>query len=118
MFIEAARWPDDAKGTNNDRLTWHSARFPIVADDAPQETKDLVASRGGGPVGDAIKALELQVSVMANPEAGADEPAMLIATPLETNAFTTIQADCSSCFFISLTFSIAIFAVISESAAA
>ena len=75
MFIEGARWPDDSKGTKNDRLSWHTARFPIIAADASQKTKDLVASRGGRPVGDAIAALGLQVSVMANPEAGADERA-------------------------------------------
>lgn len=79
MFIEGARWPDDSKGTNNDRLSWHTARFPIIADDASQKTKDLVASRGGRPVGDAIAALELQVSVMANPEAGADERALALS---------------------------------------
>ena len=80
MFIEGARWPDDSKGTNNDRLSWHTARFPIIADDASQETKDLVASRGGRPVGDAIAALELQVSVMANPEAGANERALALSS--------------------------------------
>ena len=79
MFIEGARWPDDSKGTSNDRLSWHTARFPIIADDASQKTKDLVASRGGRPVGDAIAALELQVSVMANPEAGADERALALS---------------------------------------
>ena len=79
MFIEGARWPDDSKGTNNDRLSWHTARFPIIAADTSQETKDLVASRGGRPVGDAIAALELQVSVMANPEAGADERALSLS---------------------------------------
>ena len=79
MFIEGARWPDDAKGTNSDRLSWHTARFPIVADDAPQETKDLVASREGRPVGDAIAALELQAATMANPEAGADERALALS---------------------------------------
>ena len=79
MFIEGARYPDDAKGTNNDRLSWHSARFPIVADDAPQDTKDLVASRQGRPIGDAIAALELQAATMANPEAGADERALALS---------------------------------------
>ena len=79
MFIEGARWPDDSKGTTNDRLSWHTARFPIIAADASQKTKDLVASRGGRPVGDAIAALELQVSVMANPEAGADERALALS---------------------------------------
>jgi hypothetical protein len=78
MFIEGARWPDDSKGTTNDRLSWHTARFPIIAADASQKTKDLVASRGGRPVGDAIAALELHISVMANPEAGADERALAL----------------------------------------
>jgi hypothetical protein len=36
MFIEAARWPDDAKFTSHDRPTWHSARWPIV-DKEPEE---------------------------------------------------------------------------------
>lgn len=79
MFIEGSRWPDDAKGTNSDRLSWHSARFPIVADDAPQNTRDLVASREGRPNGDAITALELQAATMANPEAGADERALALS---------------------------------------
>ena len=79
MFIEGARWPDDAKGTTNDRLSWHSARFPIVADDAPQESKDLVAARGGEPIGDALEALELQWAVMKNPEAGADERSLALS---------------------------------------
>lgn len=79
MFIEGARWADDSKGTSNDRLSWHTARFPIMAADASQKTKDLVASRGGRPVGDAIAALELQASVMANPEAGADERALALS---------------------------------------
>ncbi len=79
MFIEAARWPDDSKGTDNDRLSWHSARHPIVAEDASAETRELVASRGGDPAGDAIEALTLQAAVMANPEAGADERALALS---------------------------------------
>ncbi len=79
MFIEAARWPDDSKGTNNDRLSWHSARYPIIAEDASQETRDFVASRGGDPAGDAIEALTLQAAVMSNPEAGRDERALALS---------------------------------------
>ena len=30
-FIECARWADDCKFTPSDRLTWHSARWAIVA---------------------------------------------------------------------------------------
>jgi len=79
MFIEGTRWPDDAKGTTNDRLSWHSARFPIVADDAPQKTRELIASRGGEPIGDGLEALELQLAIMANPEAGTDERALALS---------------------------------------
>ena len=79
MFIQAARWPDDSKGTKNDRLTWHSARFPILAEDTPPKTRALVESRGGEPVGDAIEALALQAAVMANPEAGGDERALALS---------------------------------------
>ena len=39
MFIEAARWPDDSKFTTSDRLTSHSARWAVVAKDAPPEAK-------------------------------------------------------------------------------
>jgi hypothetical protein len=42
MFIEAARWADDAKGSMHDRPTWHTARWPIVAKDAPPEAKVAV----------------------------------------------------------------------------
>jgi hypothetical protein len=38
-IIECARWPDDNKFTRNDNLTWHTARYPIVEDDAPPESK-------------------------------------------------------------------------------
>jgi hypothetical protein len=78
MFIQAARWPDDSKGTSNDRLSWHSARYPIIADDASPETRALIEAREGDPAGDAIEALQLQAAVMANPEAGADERALAL----------------------------------------
>jgi hypothetical protein len=45
MFLECARWPDDNKFTNNDRLTWHTARWAIVAKDAPPEAKAAAAAR-------------------------------------------------------------------------
>jgi hypothetical protein len=79
MFIEASRWPDDSKGTSNDRLSWHSARFPIIADDVPAETRALIEAREGAPAGDAIEALHLQAAVLANPEAGADERALALS---------------------------------------
>jgi len=79
MFIEAARWPDDAKFTRDDRPTWHSARWPVLAEDAPPEVKDLVESRGGHPTGNAIESLILNSSTVFNPEAKADERALALA---------------------------------------
>lgn len=72
MFIECARWPDDSKFTPNDRLTWHSARWAIVAADAPPEAKAAAAARHDKPAGQAIDALELTAAMLSNPEA---EPA-------------------------------------------
>ena len=47
MFIEGARWADDTKGTIHDRPTWHSARWAIVAEDAPPEAKAAAEARKG-----------------------------------------------------------------------
>ncbi|WP_353472219.1 S1/P1 nuclease [Salipiger sp. H15] len=79
MFIEAARWPDDAKWTIYDHPTYHSARFSIVAEDAPPEARALVASRNGAPLGDAIEAATLFAKEMANPEANPDERALSLS---------------------------------------
>lgn len=72
MFLECARWPDDNKFTQNDRLTWHSARWAIVAKDAPPEAKVAALARKGKPVGQAIEALTLTSAMLSNPES---EPA-------------------------------------------
>jgi hypothetical protein len=72
MFIECARWPDDSKFTPNDRLTWHSARWAVVAKDAPPEAKAAAAARHGKPRGQAIEALTLTSAMLSNPES---EPA-------------------------------------------
>lgn len=68
MFIEAARWPDDAKWTPEDRPTWHSARWAIVADDAPPEAQAAAEARGGKRRGQAIEAVVLAYAEVANPE--------------------------------------------------
>jgi hypothetical protein len=68
MFIEAARWPDDSKWTLNDRLTWHTARWAIVAEGAPPEAEAAAEARGGNPAGQAIEALMLNFGTLANPE--------------------------------------------------
>ena len=76
MFIECARWADDSKFTPNDRLTWHSARWAIVANDAPPEAKAAAEARHGKPAGQAIEALVLNNDMIANPEATPAERAL------------------------------------------
>ena len=49
MFIEAARWADDTKGTIHDRPTWHTARWPIIMEDAPPEAKAARPDRRSKP---------------------------------------------------------------------
>ena len=75
MFIECARWPDDSKFTPRDLLTWHSARWAVVAKDAPPEAKAAAASRKGEPVGQALEALALNYGMVANVEATPPERA-------------------------------------------
>jgi len=67
-FIECARWADDIKFTAPDEPTWHTARWPIIADDAPPEAKAAAAAREGRPTGQAIEALTLNSAMLANPE--------------------------------------------------
>lgn len=73
MFLECARWPDDSKFTNNDRLTWHSARWAVISEDAPPEAHETVAARKGRPAGQGIEALELMNSMLSNPESSPTE---------------------------------------------
>jgi len=75
MFLECARWPDDSKFTNNDRLTWHTARWAVLAQDAPPEAKAAVAARHGKPAGQAIEALKLTYGMVSNPESSPTERA-------------------------------------------
>jgi hypothetical protein len=75
MFLECARWPDDSKFTNNDRLTWHTARFAVVTKDAPPEALAAVAARHGKPAGQALEALALSYGMLSNPESSPTERA-------------------------------------------
>lgn len=59
MFIECARWADDVKFTAADRPTWHSARWAIVAKDAPSTARAAASARQGKTAGQAIEALTL-----------------------------------------------------------
>jgi len=76
MFIECARWPDDSKFTPRDMLTWHSARWAIVAKNAPPEVKAAAAAREGRPVGQAIEAVALNYAMIGNPESTPPERAL------------------------------------------
>ena len=79
MFIEAARWADDAKFTPHDRPTWHTARYAIIGDDAPPESHELVESRHGAPLGNAIESLVLQSAIISNPESKPYERALALS---------------------------------------
>ncbi len=76
MFIECARWADDSKFTPRDMLTWHSARWAIVAEDAPPEAKAAAEARQGKPAGQALEALTLNYAMVANPESSPAERAL------------------------------------------
>jgi hypothetical protein len=79
MFIEAARWPDDAKWTPSDRPTWHSARWAIVVEGAPPQVKAAAEARHGKPAGQALEALVLNFATLANPESSAGERALALS---------------------------------------
>ena len=79
MFIEAARWPDDAKFTIDDRPTWHTARWPILGPDAPEEAKEIAETRGDRPTGNAIEAAVLNAGMLANPESKPVERALALS---------------------------------------
>jgi len=78
MFVECARWADDSKFTPNDRLTWHSARWAIVADDASPEAKAAAAARHGRPAGQALEALALNFAMLSNAESVPAERALAL----------------------------------------
>ena len=79
MFIEGARWPDDARWTLHDRPTWHSARWAIVADDAPPEAKAAAEALKGKPKGHAIEALVLNFGVLSSSESSPTERAAALS---------------------------------------
>jgi len=79
MFIEGARWPDDNKWTIHDRPTWHTARWAIVADDAPPEARAAAEARGGRPAGRALEALVLNHAVLSSTESNPTERAVALS---------------------------------------
>ena len=67
-FIECARFADDIKFTATDEPNWHTARWAIVAADAPPAVVAAAEARQGKPAGQAIEALTLNYAMVANPE--------------------------------------------------
>jgi hypothetical protein len=78
MFIECARWPDDSKFTPRDMGAWHTARWAITVDDAPDKVSQAAEARGGKPAGQALEALELHAAMLANPETSPSERALAL----------------------------------------
>jgi len=76
MFLECARWPDDSKFTPRDMLTWHSARWTIVAKDATPQAKAAAEATHGKPVGQAIEAVNLNYAMISNHESTPSERAL------------------------------------------
>lgn len=66
MFLECARWPDDVRLSSHDHPTWHATLWPVVAPDAPAETRARLAKRGDGPSGEALPALALNYGVLGD----------------------------------------------------
>lgn len=79
MFIEGARWADDTKGTIHDRPTWHTARWAIVAENAPPEAKAAAEARKSRPAGQAIEALVMNYAMLSSPETNPAERASALS---------------------------------------
>ena len=79
MFIEGARWADDTKGTIHDRPTWHTARWAIIAKDAPPEARAAAEARKGRPAGQAIEALVLNYTTLSSAETNPSERALALS---------------------------------------
>jgi len=77
MFLECARWPDDARLTAYDHPSWHSALSPVVAADADAATRTR-ATRHGGPSGEALEAFALNYRVLSDSRAPAAERAVAL----------------------------------------
>ena len=67
VFMEMARWPDDARGTHHDHPTWHYA-LRAVPD----------ASHAAGVTGSAIEAFALNLSVARDERASRAERAIAL----------------------------------------
>jgi len=57
-------------------LTWHTARWAIVAEDAPPEAKAAAEAKNDKPVGQAIEAANLNFAMLSNHESSPNERAL------------------------------------------
>jgi len=76
MFLECARWSDDVRQTPYDRPGWHMTLKPVVAADAPAETRARLARRGAAAAaGEALPGLVLNYATLSDGRASAGERA-------------------------------------------
>lgn len=66
MFLECARWPDDARATVYDHPTWHASASAVVAGDAGPAVRADVERRQGVASGEAVEAFALNVHQFGN----------------------------------------------------
>lgn len=74
IFLELARWPDDARGSSYDHPTWHYWSRPIIdkSSPPPQPPRDV-------PEGSGYEAFALNLSVASDARASAGERAVALA---------------------------------------
>lgn len=86
MFLECARWPDDVRQTPHDRPSWHASLSPVIAPDAPAQTRERLARRGDVPTGGALPALAMNQKVLSDGRASPGERAMALCWVLHVAA--------------------------------
>jgi len=78
MFLECARWPDDARETVYDHPTWHASASAVVAADAGPAVRADVERRQGVASGEAVEAFALNVHQFGNRRASPAERAQAL----------------------------------------
>nr|WP_295106514.1 S1/P1 nuclease [uncultured Caulobacter sp.] len=75
MFLECARWPDDARQTAYDHPSWHITLWGVAEPDAPPAAQARLKARAGRQTGEALEGLALNYRVLGDPSASAAEKA-------------------------------------------
>lgn len=86
LFLECARWPDDARRTLYDHPGWHAVLWPVQDKDAPPTVRDRLAARAGRPTGQALEGLALNTATLGDPMASASQKAMSLCWVLHVAA--------------------------------